>query len=52
MEPRAHPYIPNSAPAVKQAMLAAVGAADVDELYASIPRAAALAAAARPAAGR
>ena len=36
-EARAHPYIPNSAPAVKQAMLEAVGAADVDELYASIP---------------
>lgn len=34
---RAHPYIPNSAPAIKQAMLEAVGAADVNELYASIP---------------
>jgi glycine dehydrogenase subunit 1 len=35
---RAHPYIPNSAPAVKRAMLEAVGARDVDELYASIPQ--------------
>ena len=48
---RAHPYIPNSAPAVKQAMLQAVGAADVDELYAGDPGAPALPAAARPAAG-
>jgi glycine dehydrogenase subunit 1 len=33
----AHPYIPNSAPAIKEAMLAAVGAEGVDELYGSIP---------------
>ncbi|GAA5147584.1 aminomethyl-transferring glycine dehydrogenase subunit GcvPA [Microbacterium pseudoresistens] len=35
----AHPYIPNSAPVVKAEMLATVGVADVDELYASIPNA-------------
>jgi glycine dehydrogenase subunit 1 len=34
---RAHPYIPNSAPEIKQAMLAEIGVRDVDELYASIP---------------
>jgi glycine dehydrogenase subunit 1 len=34
---RAHPYIPNSAPQVRAEMLAAVGAASADELYASIP---------------
>jgi glycine dehydrogenase subunit 1 len=33
----AHPYIPNSAPAIKQAMLEAVGAADIEELYGAIP---------------
>ena len=32
-----YPYIPNSAPAAKAAMLAAVGAASIDELYAEIP---------------
>lgn len=35
--PPANPYIPNSAPDVKSAMLAAVGADTVDELYGSIP---------------
>jgi glycine dehydrogenase subunit 1 len=34
---RAHPYIPNSAPAVKAEMLEAVGASSADELYAAIP---------------
>jgi len=34
---RVHPYIPNSVPAVRAAMLAAVGAADVEEFYADIP---------------
>lgn len=34
---RTHPYIPNAAPAVKAEMLAAIGAASVDELYADIP---------------
>lgn len=34
---RAHPYIPNSAPAVRAGMLAALGIASVDELYASVP---------------
>jgi glycine dehydrogenase subunit 1 len=34
---RAHPYIPNSAPRIKQEMLEAVGAASLDELYAAIP---------------
>jgi glycine dehydrogenase subunit 1 len=33
----AHPYIPNSAPEIKRAMLDAVGANTVDELYGSIP---------------
>lgn len=33
----AHPYIPNSVPQVKEAMLRAVGAATVDELYGAIP---------------
>lgn len=32
-----HPYIPNTAPAVKAEMLAAVGAASVDEFYADVP---------------
>ncbi|HEU5027645.1 MAG TPA: aminomethyl-transferring glycine dehydrogenase subunit GcvPA [Spirillospora sp.] len=34
-----HPYIPNSVPAVKAEMLAAVGAADVAEFYADVPEA-------------
>jgi glycine dehydrogenase subunit 1 len=34
---RAHPYIPNSAPAVKAEMLAAIGASSTEELYAAIP---------------
>ncbi len=33
----AHPYIPNSAPAVRRAMLEAVGVESIDELYASVP---------------
>lgn len=33
----AHPYIPNSAPEVKAAMLAAVGAESVEEFYADVP---------------
>ena len=32
-----YPYIPNSAPSAKAEMLAAVGAASVDEFYADIP---------------
>lgn len=32
-----HPYIPNTAPAVKQEMLDAVGAASVEEFYADVP---------------
>ncbi|MFF2079716.1 aminomethyl-transferring glycine dehydrogenase subunit GcvPA [Kitasatospora sp. NPDC058162] len=35
--PRTHPYIPNSAPEVRAAMLAEVGAQDVEEFYADIP---------------
>ena len=35
--PPAHPYIPNSAPAVRQAMLDAIGVQSVEELYGSIP---------------
>ncbi|MFB7126559.1 aminomethyl-transferring glycine dehydrogenase subunit GcvPA [Kitasatospora sp. NPDC056273] len=37
--PRTHPYIPNSAPQVRKAMLAEVGAQDVEEFYADIPAA-------------
>jgi glycine cleavage system P protein (glycine dehydrogenase) subunit 1 len=33
----AHPYIPNSAPGVQRAMLEAIGADSVEQLYASIP---------------
>lgn len=33
----AHPYIPNSAPAVRAEMLAAVGADSSDDLFASVP---------------
>lgn len=33
----AHPYIPNSVPAIKGRMLAAVSAADVQEFYETIP---------------
>ncbi|MDJ1134297.1 aminomethyl-transferring glycine dehydrogenase subunit GcvPA [Streptomyces iconiensis] len=35
--PHAHPYIPNSAPEVKRAMLEAIGAAGVEDFYADIP---------------
>lgn len=35
--PFVHPYIPNTAPESRAAMLAAVGAASVDEFYADIP---------------
>lgn len=35
--PIVHPYIPNSEPRVKAEMLAAIGAASTDELYADIP---------------
>jgi glycine cleavage system P protein (glycine dehydrogenase) subunit 1 len=34
---RVHPYIPNGVPEVRQAMLAAIGAASVDELYEDTP---------------
>jgi glycine dehydrogenase subunit 1 len=33
----AHPYIPNSAPEIKRAMLDAIGVSTVEELYGSIP---------------
>ena len=33
----AHPYIPNSVPEVKAAMLAAIGCGSMEELYADIP---------------
>ncbi len=36
-ERRAHPYIPNSVPSVKAEMLAAIGAASTDDLYADVP---------------
>lgn len=32
-----HPYIPNSVPEVKAAMLQEIGVSDIDELYADIP---------------
>lgn len=35
--PIVHPYIPNTAPASRAAMLAATGAADTEEFYADIP---------------
>jgi glycine dehydrogenase subunit 1 len=35
--PSAHPYIPNSAPGIKRAMLEAIGADAVEDLYGSIP---------------
>ncbi|HET91684.1 MAG TPA: aminomethyl-transferring glycine dehydrogenase, partial [Chloroflexi bacterium] len=35
--PIVYPYIPNSVPAVKQQMLADVGAASADEFYADVP---------------
>ncbi len=34
---RVHPYIPNSVPEVQEEMLAAIGAASIDELYQDIP---------------
>jgi len=34
---RVHPYIPNAVPDVRAAMLAAIGASSVEELYADIP---------------
>ncbi len=36
-KPTVYPYIPNSAPALKQQMLQEIGAASVEELYAEIP---------------
>ena len=33
-----HPYIPNSAPEIRQAMLEEIGVQNVDELYADIPK--------------
>lgn len=36
-KPTVYPYIPNSVPAVKQAMLAAVGAAGIEDFYADVP---------------
>ncbi len=33
-----HPYIPNSAPAIKRAMLQEVEAESIDELYSDVPR--------------
>jgi glycine dehydrogenase subunit 1 len=37
LEPFVHPYIPNSAPAIRAAMLKEIGVASIDELYAAIP---------------
>jgi glycine dehydrogenase subunit 1 len=39
MTARAHPYIPNSAPAIQAEMLAAIGAESIEALYASVPEA-------------
>lgn len=39
MEPFIHPYIPNSVPAVREAMLRAVGAASTEDFFADIPAA-------------
>jgi glycine dehydrogenase subunit 1 len=36
-KPRVYPYVPNSAPDAKEAMLRAVGATSVDEFYADVP---------------
>ncbi|MFT4228125.1 aminomethyl-transferring glycine dehydrogenase subunit GcvPA [Micropruina sp.] len=36
-QPRVHPYIPNTAPAAKAAMLAATGADSIEDFYADIP---------------
>ncbi|MCV2356357.1 aminomethyl-transferring glycine dehydrogenase subunit GcvPA [Paucibacter sp. B2R-40] len=36
-KPQVYPYIPNSVPAVKAAMLAATGATSVEEFYADVP---------------
>jgi glycine dehydrogenase subunit 1 len=36
-KPFVHPYLPNTAPESRQAMLDAVGAASVDEFYADVP---------------
>ena len=38
-EGRAHPYIPNSVPAIREEMLRVVGAKSVDEFYADVPEA-------------
>ena len=37
-KPFIHPYSPNSAPDVKAAMLAAVGAESIEEFYVDVPR--------------
>ncbi len=36
-QPFIHPYIPNSEPRIKAAMLAAIGASSIEELYEDIP---------------
>ena len=36
-KPIVYPYIPNSVPSIKADMLKAIGAKDIDELYANIP---------------
>ncbi len=36
-DPQVHPYIPNSVPAVRAEMLAAVGAVSVEDFYADVP---------------
>lgn len=39
MKTRAYPYIPNSAPETKQAMLEAIGASSIEEIYEDVPQA-------------
>lgn len=36
-QPFVHPYVPNTAPETRAAMLAATGAASIDEFYADVP---------------
>jgi glycine dehydrogenase subunit 1 len=37
LEPPVHPYVPNSVRSVREAMLRAIGASSVEELYADVP---------------
>jgi len=37
-EPYTHPYIPNSKPEIKKAMMEEIGIENIDELYSDIPK--------------